>query len=205
MADRLSIFNAALRLLGDAHGLSSLTEEGPARRALDSAWRSTGEALLTEGFWNFAIRSVELSNDEDVEPRFGFDYAFSKPDDWVRTLSISDSAKYTEGFQQYEDEQDYWYASIDTLYIRYVSNDDDYGWNIAKWRSPFVKAFEAYLAFECGLPISGDKATRNDVFNIYRDRLKRAKVIDAVDEPVRQEPRGRLVRSRGSRLRSGER
>jgi len=196
MADRLEIYRGALRLLGDAHGLSSLVEVNPAREALDGAWQPAVDYLLTEGFWNFAIRSVELTNDEDVTPLFGFDYAMSKPDDWVRTLSVSDSALYTEGFEQYEDEADYWYCDVDPLYVRYISNDDEYGWNVAKWRQPFAKALEAYLAFECGLPVTSDRGNRNDMLEIYSRRLKRAKTIDAVDERVRREPVGRLVRSR---------
>lgn len=202
MADRLSIYKAALRLLGDAHSLSSLTEVSPARYALDSAWQSTGDYLLAEGLWNFAIRSVELSNDEDFEPLFGFDYSFSKPTDWVRTLSIATDAAYVQGLEDYEDEQGHWFANQQPLYIRYISDDAEYGWNLADWRQPFTKAFEACLAFECGLPISGDKGNRNDLYGLFKDRLKRAKILDAVDERVKVEPRGRLTRSRMTR-RSG--
>lgn len=205
MADRLEIYRGALRLLGDAHGLSSLTEVNPARQALDGAWQPAVDYLLAEGLWNFAIRSVELTNDEDVEPLFGFDYAFSKPEDWVRTLSMSQSGVYSEGFEQYEDETDYWYCSINPLYVRYISNDEDYGWNVAKWRQPFAKALEAYLAFECGLPISSDRGNRNDLFQLFKDRLSRAKTLDAVDERVKTKPTGRLVRARLTNRSGGDR
>lgn len=196
MADRLEIYRGALRLLGDAHGLSSLTEVGPARTALDGAWQPAVDYMLAKGLWNFAIRSVEMTEDEDVEPLFGFQYAFSKPDDWVRTVSISDDPTFREGYEDYEDETDYWYADPNPLYVRYVSSDEEYGWNIAKWRQPFAKALEAYLAYECGLPISSDRGNRNDMFTLFGKLLKEAKTLDAVDERVRRQPRGRLVRSR---------
>lgn len=179
--------------------MSSLSEDSPSRRALDDAWAVTGEYLLARGLWNFALRSVELSADEDVEPRFGFTYAFSKPEDWVRTANISDSQDIGQGFEDFEDEPGVWYANVDTLYVRYVSNDDAYGWNVGAWRQPFARAFEAQLAFDCGLPISGDKSNRNDMHVLAEKLLKQAKTLDAVDERVRFSPPGRLVRSRVGR------
>lgn len=195
MADRLSIYRGALRLLGPSN-LLSLSEDLPDKRALDGAWGDSVNYMLEQGMWNFAIRTVELSYDEDVDPLFGFQYAFSKPNDWLRTVSISSTADFYEGLRSYEDEAAYWYADPETIYVRYVSNDDAYGWNVGAWRQSFSKALEAYLAFECGLPISSDKGNRNDLFNLFKDRLSQAKIKDAVDEVVREKPMGRLTRSR---------
>lgn len=205
MADRLRIYNGALRLLGD-HELSSLTEDHPARRKLDGAWTDSVDFLLTQGFWNFAIRTIELSYDTDYESAFGYTYAFSKPTDWVRTVEISATGDFAEGFEDYEDEQaDYWYASIEKLYVRYVSDGTSYGWNVGAWRQTFAKALEAYLAFECGLPISSDRGNRNDLYSLYESRLSRAKTIDAVDQRVRRRPVGSLVRSRTSSRKNANR
>lgn len=189
MADRLAIYQGALRLLGPSE-LASLSEDRPEKRKLDAAWNQSVDFLLEQGMWNFAIRAVELQADADVETLFGYEYAFSKPDDWLRTVETKT--------EDYEDEAGYWYANMDTLSIRYVSNDPAYGWNVGKWRQNFAKALEAYLAFECGLPISADRGTRSDVFSLYEKRLARAKNLDAVDERVQEKPTGRLVRSRGA-------
>jgi hypothetical protein len=200
MASKLGIYKAALRYLGNAAGVASLTEASPARYALDDAWQESGEYMLAKGLWNFAIRASEFQHDEDVEPLFGYQYAFSKPDDWVRTVSISSDPAFQVGFEDYNDETDYWYANVDPIYVRYVSNDDDYGWNIGKWRQPFAQAFAAYLAFQCVLPISSDKGSRNDLFNLSKALLTEAKTLDAVDDKVDYSPSGRLV---SSRLRRG--
>lgn len=199
MADRLAIYRAACRLLGEQR-VASLSEVNPTRLALDDAWRETGDWLLARGLWNFALRTVELTQDDDIEPLFGYQYAFSKPDDWVRTASISDEGTFREGLLNYSDEADYWYADCDPLYVRYVSDDDEYGWNVGAWRQPFAKAFATRLAFECGLPITGDKSNRNDMEALAERRLKEAKTLDAVDERVQASPTGRLVRSRYGRL-----
>ena len=196
MADRLAIYRGALRLLGNAAGLSSLTETNPTRFRLDEAWEPAVNYLLAKGLWNFAMRSVELSNDEDVEPLFGRLYAFSKPDDWVRTAAISQDGSFREGYEEYEDETGWWYADIDPLYVRYVSNDEEYGWNVGSWRQPFAKTIEAYLAYESGLAISSDKGNRNDLYSVFTKLLKEAKTLDAVDERVQKSPVGRLVRAR---------
>lgn len=196
MASRLSIYRGAARLLGDRR-ITALTDDGETRKAFDDAWRDVGDYLLARGLWNFAIRTVELTQDEDVEPLFGYTYAFSKPDDWVRTASISDVGTFTGDFNDYEDETEYWYCDCDPLYVRYVSDDDQYGWNVAAWRQPFAKAFEARLAFECGLPISQDRSNRNDMEALAEKRLREAKSLDAVDERTRHSPAGRLVKARG--------
>lgn len=200
MADRLEIYRAALDHLGDAHGLSSLSEVGPAREALDRAWQPAVDYVLHKGLWNHAIRSVEISNDEDVEPLFGFDYAIQQPTDFIRLVGISDEATFFRGYDDYEDEAGRWYTNCDPLYVRYISSDDEYGWNVAAWKVPFTAAVEAYLAFKSGLPISSDKGSRNDMFSLFGKLLKEAKTLDAVDERVRVQPPGRLVTSRGGRM-----
>lgn len=197
MADRLSIYRGALRLLGPSN-LASLSEDRPEKRSLDAAWQDSVEFMLEQGMWNFAIRAVQLQPDTDVEPLFGFDYAYSKPSDWVRTVSISYEAAFREGIREYEDETDYWHTSFNPIYVRYVSNDTAFGWNIGAWRQHFSKALECYLAFECGLPISSDKGNRNDLHTLFKQRLQDAKTKDAVDERVREKPPGRWTRSRSN-------
>lgn len=195
MADKLEIYRGALRLLGDAHGLSSLTEDGPARLALDNAWGQAVAYLLARGLWNFALRTVELTEDGAITP-LGYQYAFAKPADWVRTAGISDDPTFRQSFEKYQDEAGYWYADITPLYLRYVSNDEEYGLNVTAWRQPFAKALEAYLAYECGLPISSDRGNRSDMFTLFNKLLKDAKTLDAVDERVQTLPEGRLVKAR---------
>jgi len=197
MADRLEIYTGALRLLGPSE-LASLTEDRPERHKLDAAWNTSVKYLLSKGMWNFAIRTVEIGYAEDVEPLFGFQHAFNKPDDWIRTVSISATANFLEGILRYEDETSYWHTDFETIYVRYVSNDDAYGWNVGAWGEPFAKALEAYLAFECGLPISADRGNRNDLYTLYKTRLNEAKTLDAVDERVRTSPPGRWTRSRNT-------
>jgi len=201
MADKLEIYRGALRLIGDAR-LSSLTEINKNRTALDEVWATAVNYMLEQGMWNFAIRASSILADTDLESDFGHKYVFIKPTDWVRTVNISTDGNFNSGYEDFLDERNYWYANVNTLYVRYVSNDVAYGWNVGAWRQSFAKALEAYMAFESGLPISNDKSNRNDMFNLFKGRLKDAKAKDAVDEKVSFRPQGRLV---SARLRSGTR
>jgi hypothetical protein len=198
MADKLAIFRGALRLLGNAHGLSSLTEVSAAREALDNAWEPCIDYLLEQGLWNFALRPVEIDNNTAVTALYGYDYTFSKPADYVRTAAISDEGTFLGEFEDFQDAGDYWYANVDPLFVSYVSDDVAYGFNVTAWRQSFAKTVEAYLAFECGLPIAADRGNRNDLYTLYEKRLSKAKSLDAIDERVRFKPTGRLVRSRYS-------
>lgn len=196
MADKLTIYRGAARLVGHGARIASLTENSQARYTLDDAWTPAVQYLLEQGLWNFAMRSVELSNDDDADPNFGYDYVFSKPSDWVRTAAISDTGDFAGDFEQYDDEVSYWYASCDPLYVKYVSNDASYGLDVSAWRQGFAKALEAYLAYEIAMPLGKDRGVRNDMYSLFQRLLTKAKTLDAVDEKVRRKPRGRLVEAR---------
>lgn len=193
MASKLAIYKGALRLLGP-HELAALTDDRPERYQLDDAWDDAAAYVLMEGLWNFAIRSATVTQSGTTIS--GWDYAFTKPTDWVRTAGISNEPTFLAGFESYQDQGGKWYANVDTLYVRYVSNDASYGLNITAWPLTFAKAMEAYLAFETGLPVSGDRGNRNDLYQLYKARLARAKALDAFDESVKFPPAGRLVRAR---------
>lgn len=196
MAERLDIYRNALRHLGQQR-ITSLIEPGPSTRALDDVWQQSVELLLAKGLWNFALRAVELLPDLNVEPRFGFDYAYQKPDDWVRTAGMGGDWNFGWLPEQYRDEGGYWFADTDTLCARYISKDEEWGFNVGAWGQPFAKAVAAYIAFECALPINNDKGDRNSLFNLYERLLKDAKTLDAVDQATQGTVTGRLVRSRG--------
>lgn len=196
MASKLQIYQGALRLLGP-HQLAALTDARPERYKLDEMWDGAVQYLLEQGMWNFATRYEELSTPASpADPFAGYRYAYSKPADFVRIVAISDNATFSGTFERYEVQQSYFYTDAEELHLRYVSNDASYGLDLTKWPQSFAKTLEAYLAFESGLPISGDRGNRNDMIGLYNDRLNRAKTLDAVDERVQWKKSGRWTRAR---------
>lgn len=196
MASRLSLYNGALRIIGQ-RSLLSLSENVEARRRLDTAW--DGGALkycLEAGLWNFAMRTVELTYSPSVTPAFGLRYAFDKPDDFVRTGGIWSDESMKSPLLEYRDESSYWFAELDTIYLSYVSNDAQYGSDMSLWPETFVKFFESHLASEIAMPITQNRAKMEDALSVRKMALKDAQAKDAMAQPTSFPPSGSWSRSR---------
>ncbi len=146
MTTQLTLYNDALLLCGERF-LASLTEEREPRRLLDQVWSSGGvKACLELGQWNFAMCSIQIDYDPGMEPDFGYRRAFVKPDDWVLTSGVCSDEFFRCPLLRYWDEANYWYSDLDTIYVRYVSNDVAYGMNLNHWPQTFAEVVEAHFA-----------------------------------------------------------
>jgi hypothetical protein len=197
MASLINVYNQALRLIGEQR-LTSTSEARDTRHHLDDAYTNVVARCLTYGYWNFALRSVQIASSDSLTPEFGFTYAFEKPTDWIRTFIISSSPHMNEWLLHVRDENGVWYSDIDPMWVKYVSNDASYGLDLAKW----TPLFEDYVASELALDVclsigslSDSKVKRlEDRVNWYRGN---AESKDAMDEPPMFPPEGTWVRARG--------
>lgn len=154
---RLQIYNDALLMLGE-RSLTSLTEDRSPRYLLDQVFDNDGiRACLEEGQWFFAMRSVQIDYDTDIDPSFGYLRAFLKPDDWVLTSALASDEFFKNPLTQYTDESGYWYSDLDTLYVRYVSDDDEYGMDMSLWPRSFAEFVAAHFASKILLNITNDE------------------------------------------------
>lgn len=203
-ASKLSVYNGALLVLGERK-ISSLTEARASRRRLDSVWDDDGiRSCLSSGFWNFAMQSIELTYSPSITPGFGFTYAFDKPTDWVRTAVVSADENFTDELLNYEDQGQYWYANEDTLYIRYISDDNAFGMDIANWPANFTRYVEHYFAQRITKGTSNSTADTEALEAKVKRLLNEAKATDAMDESTKALRPGSWSRARrGSR--GGER
>lgn len=201
MPSKLTVFNGCLREIGERK-LSSLTENREPRRVLDSVWDNDFiRQCLSEGLWNFAMRTVELTYSPSVSPDFGYSRAFDKPEDWVRTASLSADERFATPLLQYNDEAGYWFADLDTIYVRYVSDDDEYGSDLSLWSPKFTLFVETELAARAAKRITGSDSDAARIEKLARDRLRQARSVDAMDEPTKFAPTGSWVSARGGRNR----
>ncbi len=191
---KLGLYNGALLILGERN-LASLSEAREPRRALDDAYDSALEYGLSRGFWNFAMRSVQIDSSASVVPTFGFNYAFTKPSDVVRTYQLGSSETFDPPLMTVVDEPNYWYANIDPLYVRYVSNDSAYGGDLSIWSETYADYIMTRLAIKTCKRITG-KSPDADMFAVEKKALAIARSQDAMDEPPGFPPRGSWVRSR---------
>lgn len=200
MTTRLMLYNEALRLCGERK-LASLTEAREPRYLLDDVWNNGGvQACLEKGQWNFAARFVKVTYDTEVTPAFGHNRAFSKPTDWVRTMGITSDEFFSMPLIHYTEEGSYWYASIDDIYVKYVSNGNSYGNDLSIWPQAFADFAAAHFAGKIIKKLTGDEKKEDGIINPRNGtetlRLKEAKSLDASGDPQKFPSPGNWVTSR---------
>ena len=196
MADQLSIYNGALLMIGERF-LGSLTEEREPRRLLDYIWSDNGvKECLEAGQWNFAMRSSQIDYDPAVEPDWGYNRAFSKPDDWVLTSAVCVDEFFRSPLTRYADEAGYWYSDVDTIFVRYVSNDISYGMNMGLWPESFTKFVQAHFASRIILRMSNSETEHARIAKMKEKQLLEARNRSLMAGPTAFSARGNWSLSR---------
>lgn len=206
--DRLKIYNGALRLIGE-RSLASLDEDREPRRLLDEVWNDGGARYCLErGQWKFAMRAARLDYSTDVTPEWGYRWAFEKPTDWVDTSAVCSDEYFRVPLTQYSDEVGFWCCDLDQIWVKYVSDDEDFGGNLANWPYSFTDYVKAYFAGEVAMKLAAsDKTiiflngnpTKNESGIIAR-RLVTAKNRDAMAGPTTFPAQGSWSASRQGRM-----
>ena len=211
-ASRLSIYNDALLMAGE-RALSSLTEATETRRLLDQVWNNGGvDFCLEEGQWEFAMRTVRIDYDPGLEPDFGYTRAFDKPTDWILTSALCSDEYFKSPLLRYADEAAFWFADLDTIYVRYVSNDASYGGDLSIWPRSFAEFVAAHFASKIILKLTSDQAKlalfinpQNELHSIRGRALLNAKSRCAMSGPTKILAQGgwSKARTRGSNRSDG--
>lgn len=197
---KLLLYQGACAVLGERK-VSTLAENSVMRRRLDTAWDSGALGVcLSRGLWNHSLRSVQLDYSPSVEPPFGQRRAFDKPADWVRTAIVAQDEYFERALRkrEYLDEAAYWYADIDTIFVRYVSNSTDYGMNLGAWPENFAEFVEASLAHKAAKSTTGSSSEADSIEARVKRLLIRARSTDAMDDPTDEIPSGWIAARRGN-------
>lgn len=205
MTTRINIYNDALLLCGE-RALNNLSETVEARRLLDQVWNNGGvRKCLEQGQWFFAMRSVQIDYDTDISPSFGYTRGFSKPTDWVLTSALCSDEFFRVPLLQYTDEAGYWYSDLDTIYVKYVSDDENFGGNLAGWPDSFQEFVSADFAFRIVTKIADNDKKLATIAAIRKECLKHARSRCAMALPTRFSAQGgwSKARMRGHQRRDG--
>lgn len=193
---QLGLYNEALRLLGERK-LLDLSENREPRRVLDDIWNNDAvKYCLEQGQWNFAMRAVQIDASTTVTPNFGYRFAFDKPSDWVRTAGVSSDEFFNVPLTKMIEEVGFWFADIDPIFVRYISNSAEYGADMTRWPQTFAKYVAAFLAHEAAFGITSDKERKLEAKREMLMRLADARSKDAMSDPTAFPPQGSWTSSR---------
>lgn len=204
MPSQKSIYNGALTVLGERK-LDTLAENREPRYKLDDVWSNEFiDRVLQHGQWNFATRAAKIEASTTITPDFGYQSAFEKPDDFIRTVGVNQDEYFKQPLTQYMDEARTWFADLETLYVRYVSNDSQFGGDLSLWPPNFTEYVEHYLAYKVAPRLTGLSVDIDALKKLVDDRLNDAQATDAMEQPAKFPPKGSWASSRQG-FRSGER
>jgi uncharacterized protein YneR len=202
------LYNGALAILGERK-LASLSENREPRHQLDEIYsRDFVERCLRAGQWNFAIRSIKPESSTTITPPFGHEFAFEKPSDLVRLAGFCSDEFFTNPITDYVTESDYWFAHQEDVYIRYVSNDSEYGFDFGKWPVDFTNWVEHELAERVAPRLTGLEYDSDKLANKVKKAKRDASATDAQEQGAKFPPPSswqlaRTGRSRSDRGRRG--
>lgn len=199
MATKLELYNLALSHINSTK-LAALDEAREARYALDDWWTITVSEMLEAGYWKFAMRTVSITDNGSSTPSFGQVYNFDKPADWVRTYQVSLSETMNPPLDDWVEENLFIFANSAPIYLRYVSNDLDFGLNQSLWTARFNIALSYKLAaYVCGRITGSSDAFRERLDKKANEAVSVALSFEALREPNRRLPDGKWNQSRFNR------
>lgn len=199
-ATRLKIYNGALLLCGD-RALASLSEAREPRYLLDNVWNDNGvRYCLEQAQWYFAMRSSRLDYNVAIAPDWGYQKAFDKPTDWVATSGVFQDDYMKTPLLEYADEVGYWFADLEQIFVKYVSDDADYGNDLTKWPQSFTNYVEAYFASKIIHKLPGGAEKVDKICHPKTGELAKALLIAknraAMTQPATFPQRGTWVAAR---------
>ena len=200
MASQLGIYREAAAIIKQRPPVT-VSDNTECARLFGYEYSNTLAYCLEQGLWNFALRSIELNSDPNIDPQFGYTYAFEKPTDFVRLNGIAGNGYFNPTLEEYLDEGAYWFASIDPLYVSYVSNGVTYGLNLGSWPATFQRFVAYELAYRTAPHLTAmEDAGLKMLYQQKVTALSDARTKDAMNQPVSRPPPGRLLTARyGSR------
>jgi hypothetical protein len=202
MTTQLSLYNGALRLLKERH-LTSAEVSGNSReaaRVLNAVWDDGAvRACLEAAQWKFATRTAMLEASPSVEPDFGLEFGFEKPEDLVRVTGVWADDTMRQPYRTYRYEGGIFFASLEVIFVSYVSEDNAYGNDMSLWPESFKQFVHAWLAAQVAGPLT---ETGEKMLGLCEKLKADAGALDAMSDPSKDLPIGYWANARtGGRFR----
>lgn len=191
MSSRVDIANLALTKLGSASKITALTDNSVAAIAINSVYEMCRLAELRAHYWYFAIKRTQLPASA-VAPSWGYSVAYPLPADFVRLVQVNEFALVPALYDYNTADASAYTVETNTdgvlsilcnynapLKVRYVWNAPDEG----TYDPCFNMAFASRLAYETCEQITGSTSKREQAKDDYKEAIKMAVKVGAIEKP----------------------
>jgi hypothetical protein len=187
MATDVSMCSNALLMLG-AQPINDFNENNDRARLASNLYPNVRDWILRRHPWNCAVKRVALAPDATA-PVFDYSYAFSIPDDWLKTLQVG----------YYGDEVDHRHegrkilSNDNPLYLRYIFRNDV----PATWDTSLVFVVTLAMCALMAYSITKSASLEDTKTKLFMNELRNAGALDGQDDPAETLGDFRLLSSRG--------
>lgn len=194
MPDEVDVANMALGFL-KVQKITSLTQKVKNSNAVQAIFDLVRDDLLYSHPWGFATRWVKLARLSNV-PEAEFDYTYSVPTDWLRTVRICDNdagrgtAEFREG---YIDDKTVIMSSASELWMEAILLVTD----VNRWSPGFRRLMAESLARDLAKDLANSTTLYDKYEKSARRKLAQARSINSMGQKPRQLPRGTWADARG--------
>lgn len=188
------VYNKAFFILGLDEIVSN--DDDSLRRSKADVCVGMGlvNTVLEDVGWKFGVVSDEITYDPSLEPGWGYKRVYRKPAAMHRLDGMFQDAQFSTPLKYYEDEGDYWYCSLDTIYVKYISTT--FLTTPSSWPQYFTNLVAAQMAVDIG-PKLAPEAMANAWERLERYE-REAQSTDAMSGPPQMIKSGGWVRARAS-------
>lgn len=183
MADIATICNAALQMVKNSKTITGLTQGTKEANACAVCFEELRDALLEMHTWKWAKKRVKLAQLTET-PEFGWQYAYEKPADFIRAVSVHRGSAGTDNVP-YSMEGTAIYADCSDLYLSYVRRVTDPNEMSPNFRSALAKLLASRLAVAL---VQSPSLSKELYDQFLTQDLPTAKGVDSIQNYVDQFP-----------------
>ncbi|MBR1545113.1 MAG: hypothetical protein IJ638_04175 [Alphaproteobacteria bacterium] len=167
----IELCSKALNKIG-ANSITSFEDGTVESEICESIYLELKHKLLCLYEWSFAIKTASLvmSNEEN---RYGYNYAFILPVDFLRAVKIVSGAKYKIAGS-------YLFCDDDKVELEYISDVEE-----ASFSPLFVSSFIYLMAAELSISLLNDTSKYALFYRLFNSEIKNAKSIDGMQQTTK--------------------
>ena len=172
----VQICNDALTLCGSPV-IASLSDTSREGKLCNNNYARSRDYVLREHPWNCAIKRVQLAKITGGTPSFDFDNSYLLPSDCLKVVRIGSEPEWRQ--DEYRVEGRTILSSDEPLkliYVHQVTDESLFDHHIAE-------SIAHYLAYRISYALTGSTTLRTSLLREYQIVLRKAKSMDAKEDP----------------------